>query len=270
MPSGYTSAVQRRPDDLLAVLTADVQLRYEPNFAVKSAVSAMLALPGLRACWPLSCVDYQAADQAKDVAGGGYHLTNNNAVVFDYANLIPYAEFTRASSMHLSRADGGAGNWADILGTEAFIGTPGLAMGGWFYRNDVSVGTEGLMSKRPAINSGYAFYGLNTGAVQAAIGSGAAQTTATSTTLAGDNEWHFYAMRFIPSTSVSVWIDDNQIDQATAIAAINDNTDAFEIGEVVGGNYLDGRASLCWLCASALSDAIIGCLFQQQRAMFNV
>jgi len=35
-------------------------------------------------------------------------------------------------------------------------------------------------------------------------------------------------------------------------------------------SYLDGKVSLAFLCAAACTDAQIGALYQQQRALFGV
>jgi len=77
-------STQIRNSEQVNLLRADFQARYEPNFALANAVSTILALPGLRAFWPLSSVDYATATQGRDIAGGGYHLTNNNTATFGY------------------------------------------------------------------------------------------------------------------------------------------------------------------------------------------
>ena len=58
-------SIQQRNDELVDILSADFQPRNEPNFAWKSCVSSVLALPGLRAFYPMSAVG--AAGEAQDV-----------------------------------------------------------------------------------------------------------------------------------------------------------------------------------------------------------
>ncbi len=49
-----------------------------------------------------------------------------------------------------------------------------------------------------------------------------------------------------------------------------DGTADFCIGSLSGGgSYLDGRASMCFLSAVAVSDAIVSAFYQQTRTMFN-
>ena len=143
-------STQIRNNEQVNLLRADFQARYEPNFAWKSAVSSILALPGLRACWPMSSVDYATASQARDVAGGGYHLGNVNSSLFGYAanTLIPCVTFN-GTTQYLTRADGGAGNWADITGTEAYIaaGQRGLTLGAWVYLSSFTPVVNAVIAK---------------------------------------------------------------------------------------------------------------------------
>ena len=143
------STVSERNPELVDILRADFQARYEPNFAWGNTVSNHLALPGLRAFWPMSSVDQTAAARARDLSGIGNHLADNNTCDFAYSGLYPYVSFDGVNQ-YLNKADGGAGAWADIIGTEAYIAVPqqGLSMGGWFYPAAFpGAGEHGLMSK---------------------------------------------------------------------------------------------------------------------------
>ena len=145
------ASVQQRNPEMVNLLRADFQGRYEPNFAWVNAISAGLALPALRAFWPMSSADYAAASRARDIAGSGYHLTPTNTIQFVHANLYFYASFG-GTNEYLSRADGGAANWADITGTEGYIpsGQRGLTLGGWFWFDDTPppAAQEILIGKR--------------------------------------------------------------------------------------------------------------------------
>jgi hypothetical protein len=131
------AVLQQRNPEMVELLRGDLQYRNEPNFHWKSCVSAFSALPGLIGLWPMSFVRRDSnTDRARDISGGGYHLTASATNVrFNYTNLIPFVFFTAASSTILSRADGGAANWADVLGTEAYIASAnrGLTIGCWVY-----------------------------------------------------------------------------------------------------------------------------------------
>ncbi|MCJ7824974.1 MAG: hypothetical protein MUP44_08755, partial [Anaerolineales bacterium] len=85
--------------------------------------------------------------------------------------------------------------------------------------------------------------------------------------------WYFCVQRFVPSTSLDVWVQDVKVSNLVGVpAAIFDSTSPFEIGRLNNDNTRthDGRASLCFLCAAALSDSIIGALFQSTRKAYNV
>jgi hypothetical protein len=276
-------STQIRNSEQVNLLRADFQPRYEPNFAWKSAVSSLLALPGLRACWPMSSVDYAAATQCRDVSGGGYHLTNNAGIVtFGYNNLAPVAVFGGAANQYLSRADGGAGNWADILGTETYItaGQQGLSFGGWFLAtNAATASNQGLISKYDtgaAVQRSYVLYisgvGVPTGVIS---NNGVATVTISSTITLSNLTWYFLWCIFVPSTSLTIYVNGTASTNVAGIPAnVFDSTSAVAIGGYYTagaiGNYFGGMASMCGLCAAALSDAQIGALYQQQRAMFGV
>ena len=273
--------LQQRPGELVDVLRADFQHRNEPNFAWKSCVSAGLALPALRAFWPMSSVDYAAATQARDVSGGGYHLANNNGAVFGYDNLIPYVEFDGVNQ-YLSRADGGAGNWADITGTEAYIAQPGLTFGGWFYFDVIAGGVNyGMIGKylgagnqrsyrlylygpgAPASNLTFAVSSAGTAVSTLIHQSGVVPTTAA---------WHFAVARIEVGVQTSIFLDGTWYDNVAGVpAGVFDGTASFEIGAMEAGTgTMNGKVSKGFLCAAAASDAILFSYYEQTRAMFGV
>lgn len=120
--------------------SSQFQRRWEPAFQWRSMCSMLLGTPGLRAAWPMSVVDYQRPE-CTDISGNGYDLQSANAlgdVLFGHdptPGIAPVAVFSGAANSYLTRADGGAGNWADITGAEAYIiaAQQGLTMGGWFW-----------------------------------------------------------------------------------------------------------------------------------------
>jgi len=241
----------------------------------QSVVNRYLALPALRAFWPMSSVDYTVANRARDIAGGAYHLTDNNTPLFNYDGLAPYVEFD-GTNQYLSRPDGGVANWADITGTETYINAAvrGLTLGGWFYfDNATPATTEDCMDKRAAAiaNSSYSLGRLATAQIFFNISTGAGFVTAPGASV-GQNTWAFLVGRFIPSTSVDVFVNDDEVNTVVGVpAALVDSTAPFTIGaRGTPAQYLDGRASMCFLCAAALSDAIILSLFEQTRAMYGV
>lgn len=234
-------------------------------------ISPYLALPGLRGFWPMSSFNEFPGD-AFDMSGQGRTMAKNGNPTYNYDGLVPYLEMS-AGGDFLRRTDEPG---LDILGTEAYIAAAarGLTMGLWLWRDGL-VNNEGFMAKRAGANDGYALYGSVTGAFRCVIGTGAAQqlfatTDVDATAVFAANAWHFTVMRFDPSTTISIYVDGTNYSIATAIAAINNSAADLDIGQIVGGVNLDGRVSLCFLCAMVLSDSIVNSLFQQTRAAFGV
>ena len=85
--------------------------------------------------------------------------------------------------------------------------------------------------------------------------------------------WHFAVMRFTPGTEVLLFVDGTGYTDAVGVpATIFNSTAAFAIGRPGSLNayYMDGRASLCFLCATALGIGTIRSLYQQSRALFGL
>lgn len=90
-------------------------------------------------------------------------------------------------------------------------------------------------------------------------GTGAAQTFTTSgvTTLA---TWHFVAGRFTPSSEVAVFVDGDKTTNPTAVPAqCNASATSFQLARFAGldSTVLHGKARDVFVCAAALSDALI-------------
>lgn len=260
--------MSQRNDREISRLSGDFQLRYEPNFAWKSACSAFLALPGLRGFWPMSSFD--EAGNARDLSGQGRTLTYNGNPTYNYDSLAPYIEFDGVGDS-LSRSDEAG---LDITGTEAYVAgaVRGFTTGGWFWLNSFTPLVNAFIAKFTALgNLSYMLFEL-AGIYRFGISSdGTAQTTVdvASPTLGA---WHFVVGRFIPSTELAIFDNGVKVTNVAAIpASIFSGNSAFCIGlDLADSSYLDGRASLCFLCATALSDAIVLSLFHQTRAMFGV
>jgi len=266
-------AVQVRNNELVDLLRADFQARSEPNFAWKSAVSSLLALPGIRGVWPMSSFD--SAGNAYDMSGQARTLTYNGNPLYNYSNLAPYIQFDGTGD-RLTRADEAG---LDITGTESYVApvANGLTMLGWFYVTAFDVAAnDGLFSKWITAGNlrSYLLY-IPTPASQIAtfvISTDGIATVAVSTTTISIGRWYFIASRFVPSTSLDIWLNGTKTTNAVGIpASIFNSTSLLEIGSMQNGaNPFNGRASMCALCATALSDAIIGTLYQQMRTMYGV
>ena len=265
---------------MVDILRTDFQHRNEPNFAWKSAVSAVLGMPGLVAAWPMSSVRRDnATDRARDVAGGGYHLADTNGVTFGYAatSLIPIAEFL-GTNEYLVRADGGVADWADITGTETHIraSEQGLAIGGWFYLKDVTT-TAMPMSKWDGAggnNRAYMLYldgATSTLRFYVSSAGTAVSTSFVTGEVAVINTWHYIVGWFDNSGNTINICVNGTIASAAYANTIFDSVADFAIGASgAPGDYMTGLATLCFLSQCGPLDAQVLNLFQQTRAMFGV
>ena len=259
---------QDRNDQLLDALRADVQFRYEPNFAWKSACSAFLALPAVRAVW--SCGNFDALGNVHDLTGQGRTLAYNGNPTYNYDGLAPYIDLDGTGD-YLSRPDEPG---LDILGNEAYVAVAarGLTMGGWFWFDGTGA-VNNMMGKWAA--AGQTSYYLQRRAVndiQFCIWDGVGAFTVNSTVTIAANNWYFVAGRFDPSTAVEVYVNGTWTANVAGIpAAILNSTATFTVGVLATlANYMDGRVSMCFLCAADLSDAQVFSVFEQTRAMYGV
>jgi len=271
-------AVQKRNDELVNMLSADLQRRYESGFAWRTACSMFQALPGLRGFWPMSAFG-AGTIPVYDQSGNGRQLTYNGNPVFGSGSglsggLAPWIRFDGTGD-YLSRADEAG---LDILGTETYVDVPGLTLGGWFRPENITNGM-GLISKWGA--SGQYSYILTAAGnvandpVQFTISDdGTNFDTATSANGYSANTWQFMAGRFNDAATgaeLAVWLNDDQTTNNTARNAIfNGNADFNISGSNSGSNLLTGRASLCFLCACALHDSVVWALYQHTRSLFGV
>ena len=265
-------STQKRNSERVDLLRPDFQARYEPNFAYGNVAGIHQALAGLRGYWPLTSLD--STPQYYDLSGQGRVLTSSGNVYVTRLYLAGYAYFTGAQ--YLYRADEGG---LDILGTETYVSPAGrgLALGAWVNFTNAASALEIVMSKYNATGNqrsyrlGRSAAGNLSGLVSV---DGTAVTTVTSTETIAANTWTHVALQFIPSTSLSVFVNGNETQNAVAIPAsiFNSTSDLF-FGALQGAatsNYITGSMRDCFLCVSSLSDTIIKNIYQQTRAMFGV
>lgn len=236
--------------------------------AWRSAVGATLNLPGLRGCWPMSGFD--SAGDATDMGGLAHHLTYNGNPTYNYDNLVPYIDLDGTGDFlsHIDHAD------FDILGTETYVASAarGLTVGGWFWTDTLAV--QGLLTKSSGVAAASAYelfqFGVG-GGISFQINNGAVATASGATAGAVINTWFFAAGRYDPSTEVKAWMNTSTSTNAVGIpAAINNSALPLNIGGFNGTLLLDGRASLCWICAEQLSDAIITAYYENARAAYGL
>lgn len=236
--------------------------------AERNVHSAFTLLPGLRGFWPMSAID--ASGNAMDHSVNGQMLTYNGNGMYDLDNAAPYIALDGAGD-YLSHVDIGL---YDILGTESYVNTAlrGLTFGGWFYHAGMG-DSEAYISKY-SVSGNLSYYLLKNTAdkVQFIISSNG--TALTSMSL--DREilvetWTFAVGRFIPGASQSVFVNSEVGTASTTVTSIFNSNAPLQVGNGANNaHYLEGRASLCFLCAAALPSALIGNLYQVSRKLFGV
>lgn len=265
-------AIQTRNDEMVSLLSADFQPRYEPNFAWKSACSSFLVLLGLRGFWPFS--SFNESGNAYDLSGQGRTLTMQNDPAYNYYNLAPYVDLDGSNDWFDRTDEVGL----DISGTEIFVtGTvQGLTIGGWFWTDTLGV-TKGFAAKwnDSGVNQrAYLLYlqGSTNTARFAVSTDGTAIAAVTGASISASN-WYFIVGRFTTSTDVEIFVNGTWYSLGSGPATVFDSNADLNIGAYNNGQAstrLNGRASLCFLCAAALPDAVVGSLWHQTRAMFGV
>lgn len=265
--------LQIRNPEMVSLLAADFQLRSEPNFAWKSACSAFLALPGLRGFWPMSSFDN--IPLVHDLSAQDRHLTYNGNPRFNFDGLAPYIDLDGTGD-YLSRADEAG---LDILGTESYVASAvrGVTLIGWFYPTNAAL-LQPAMAKWGAAQRSYMLTLLGDVAndpIQFGVSEVGFAYDYVTLYSYSTNAWQFLAGRFCPADTgeeLAVWRNDAKETAATSLNSIFNSNVQFTIGGWSGGvyNQLVGRASMCALCAAALSDSIITALYQQTRSMYGV
>lgn len=267
------SSVGQLNAELVDRLTAHFQARYEPNFAWKSAVSLLQALPGCRGVWPMSGVG--TAGQALDQSGLGNHLTLNGNPQFAYDSLAPYCAYDGTGDYH-NITDAASGNAYDLsVVAEAYIlpAVRGLTIGGWFRFDNAAVAGEGLISKWGGANTfSYRLVRDAAGNIDFRISTdGTAVVAANGATVVGAAEWVFCAGRFLAGNEVVVFTNRDKVPQPTAVATLFNSAQPFTIGARSDAvEFFTGRGSHCFACCEALSDSLIQSIFENTRAMFGV
>jgi len=268
-------AVQRRNSEMVDLLAADFQPRYEPQFAWKSAVSQHQVLPGLRGFWPTSSVDTNG--DLIDMSGQGNHLTLNGNPWRRGYNLAPTCDLDGVGD-YFSHV-GGIGSWCDILGSETYIlqAWRGLTIGGWFLFDNAAGVEEYMISKWDTGGNerSYRLVRRVAGGIRFSVSDdGTAVDDVDTTSAPAADEWFWACGRYTDNTEeIDIWYNTETANLALAGwgGTLRSNATDFLIGGRHGGaTLMTGRFSLAFCCTAALSNAIIGQLFQQTRAMFNV
>ena len=266
--------VQLSNDEQTTLLSSRFPQRDEPNYAWGNVCSFYNALTALRAFWP--CGPQIATTQSLLITdtADNFHLSAINAPVWGYESLIPYIEFNGANQYGFY-ADNAQ---FDILGNEAYNAQPGLTMGCWIYPDRVTGTREYLLSKWDEaipLSSAYRIMRGVGGNTSFAISTGAASPGVSSTSLVRQSIWQFVAGRFVSGATLDVYLSTDigtleKTSAATAVAAMQNSAYNFTMAsDGTPSLYFDGKISLAFICASALSDTIINELYQLSRPLFG-
>lgn len=259
-------------------LSSQFQRRWEPVYHWRSMCSMLLGTSGARALWPMSVVDYQRPE-CTDISGHGYDLQSAAAlgnVIFAAYSLsaTPAAFFGGAANQYLSRADGGAANWADIRGNEAQIvgAQRGLVLGGWFFWTALPGAWQMLEGKDDTgANRQYSLWLTNANLLQFSVWAGPIVATSAATINTGWN--HCLGIYDQPSQTVFVVLNGVVTSGAAgaAPAALVDTNAPFTIGaDGAGTNRFLGWASDCFLGAASLRQGFVKAGFHYTKAAFGV
>lgn len=260
-------------DDLYNQLDSVYQRRYDNAFAWSRAISLFQMLVGLRGVWPMSSVDNTGA--VYDLSGQGRTLSYNGNPIFAFTGLYPSISMDGAGD-YLSRADEAG---LDITGTESVIWSNqrGLTLGGWFNFNTLAPGaTIGLIGKWNGTGnqrSYQMFFDDATNSIYLDVSTDGTAVVDCQGDVVAVSQWYFLVGRFTPSTELAVFVNGSKQTNTVGIpASIYSGTANFNIGAYANGGsgQLNGFASICFLCASALSDTIIKSLYHFTRPLFGI
>lgn len=262
----------------LTTVEQEVEDAVKPEVVV-DLISPYQALPVVRGFWPMSSVDHVTGTRAVDLSGQGNHLGDagqgaNVEFAYDQNNILaPIAIFNGGASDYLTLADAGAGDWADTLGTEAYVRAAerGMAIGGWFWVSALPSASIYLMAKDD--NAAVRQYGLVltvADQLRFFVFPGPVLVTTTETISAGWN--HCVGLYDQSSLDLSVVLNGTVTTNAGAApAALADTAVAFTIGaNGAGGNRFTGYGSGCFLSAASVATAKISEIREATKAAYGV
>lgn len=263
----------------IADRTAAQELQEIPkaNMAAWGRVIGMYqSLHGLRGFWPMSSIT--ETPTVIDLSGQGRALSRTNALFnasAAVAKLVPYASFN--TDRYLSRADEAG---FDIIGTEAYVTSAqrGLTVGAWVRPVTAGASDSGIISKYATSGDqrSYLLYRANTTDLfRFIVSTDGINTVGQSTTVTWTSgSWYFVVGRFVPSTTIDIFVNGVKSSNATGIpASIYASTANFEIGSYGGGasaTTWEHQQTLCFLCAASLAEDAINALYHNSRVLFGV
>lgn len=274
---------------LRGLLDSDFQRSSDPSFLQRIMVSKYLHLPGLRGFWGVGYRNdtaYAGNPYATDGSGNGYHMppVDGNPVLHSVPG-VSYFEF--AAAPYFALADNAH---FDILGNEAWIASPGLALGAWIRtaRARPYAGDEGIITKYSAAvnNYGYALEleQANANRLSLALSStGANQYYFDHTKTILVDTWYFVAATYNPgavgaeAAGVRLWVNENveyhaASDRGTAglpATIFNSNQDLQFASRGGAANLWSGFQGYYWICGNYVQQLDIFNLFETTKTVFG-
>ena len=261
-----------------AVMTSrggELQTRHDAAFAWKTAVAAVLNLPGLRMAHTMGDID--AGPSIYNVGGQARGYTSNDDPTFGYAGLVPYCALDGTGD-YLSRADEAP---LDITGGETYVvaAQRGLSMGIWVYPTVVDA-TQDIIGKwntNGVDERSYLIRLRNTNVFQGNIssaGTAATVTSVNSTVTVTADAWYFVELTYSPSGQsnlLTINVNGTVDSVAANRASLHSGAANFIVGASDNGasNLLTGRVSLDWLCAMYHADYLTQAMYHHTRAMYG-
>ena len=260
---------QQYNSEAVGLMATHFPLRLDSTYALGQAIGGILLTPALRGLWSGGSIDEHKG--IVDLSGQGRELVAMNTLAWGRYGILPYIDFTRASSEYLKRVT--------EHGLE--ITTIGLTCWAWVYFDVESSAAEtGIISKwyTTGDKRGYVLYKSTANAFTFTISHhGDAATIVTIGDAAANytiSKWWFLAGRFEPSAEVALMVGNatsgayTWYKNAVAIPATIYVTDeAFEVGRYDRDNYLDGRIPLFGIAAEHLTDTEVWNIFSQTRPL---
>ena len=256
------------PQDAIVALETQSVYRY---------IAELKMLPGLVGLWPMSSISANSG-QAYDIGGQVRHLSKNGNPQYRIINpttySIPIIDLDGTGD-YLNRADESG---LDILGSESWNATPGLSAFTWVAFDNATPGSaEWLLSKDAG--AGQRSWRLTHSTAGKLLLTVSADGTAIFTTTSGTGTgtgWVFAGVRFVPSTSIEVYIGVGGAVEKTSnttsipAALFNSNADLTVGGGSGGSSLMAGRVGPIVLAANAWSDEVFTRLYNNGRILFGV
>ena len=246
------------------------------NGAYQGIISALQFLPALRGLW-VSSLD--ESGDVYDFSEQGRKLTNPGPALVGLDDRWPYLQFD-GSNDYLYRGDEAG---LDISGAESFVESAyqGLTAGGVFRFDDLSgannMGVLGRWKTTGNQRSWLLYLRDTTQRLQAVASDNGTSTVMSiaSSKVLGSKDYYFCVFRFVPSTSLDVWVNDTKdSDTAGTLIATLFNTSAqFNVmayNDGAAANRNQGREVFSFLCAAALSDDLIELIYANCAEVFGL